>query len=55
LIRFELDPPITELANWAAEEEALPDETNLNSSGNATVRIQRSEIFFETSKVLDSE
>ncbi|OYT73143.1 MAG: hypothetical protein CFK52_02425 [Chloracidobacterium sp. CP2_5A] len=54
LARFELDPPPTELPDLAAETEAPADDIN-PTSGNATVRILRSEIVFETSKVLDSE
>ncbi len=54
LIRFELDPPVTELPDVATEGETVPEEANL-TAGNLTVRVMRSEILFETSKVLDSE
>ncbi|MGQ9897664.1 MAG: FHA domain-containing protein [Acidobacteriota bacterium] len=54
LIRFELDPPVAELPDLSNEGESIPDEA-IPTSGNATVRVMRSEILFETSKVLDSE
>ncbi len=54
LIRFELDPSVTELNIGTPNPEAqtAPDETG---SGNLTVRVPRSVIVQETSKVLDSE
>ncbi|MCS7080983.1 MAG: FHA domain-containing protein [Chloracidobacterium sp.] len=55
LVRFELDPPAAELLDTVSvESDAVPEDLN-PTTGNATVRIQRSEILFETSKVLDSE
>ncbi|MFQ3581887.1 MAG: FHA domain-containing protein [Chloracidobacterium sp.] len=55
LVRFELDPPPAELPDLAAAEANAPADDLNPTSGNATVRILRSEILFETSKVLDSE
>lgn len=55
LTRFELDPPVTELPEAFSAEGETPPDDGYPAAANATVRIQRSEILFETSKVLDSE
>ncbi len=55
LVRFELDPPAAELPDAASSEVETGMDDGQSPTGNVTVRVDRSEILFETSKVLDSE